>query len=250
MKKENIFRFVPNTITSLNVLSGSLSVVFAFDGNLVVAGLFILLAAVFDFFDGMSARLLNAYSDMGKELDSLADMISFGLAPAVIVHVLVRGQLPQVQVLPEASFLHLVLMFFPFIITIFSALRLAKFNIDTRQTESFIGLPTPANAILWASLPFILYFYPNSFFAGVITNIPFLLIMALVMGLLLVVELPMFSLKFKNLKFTKNKTRFFFLAGCIILLIAFKLAGIPLIIIWYILMSVGEGLACKKQKFN
>jgi len=246
MEKRNIFGFVPNTITSLNVLSGSLSVVFAFEGNLVMAGLLILVAAVFDFFDGMSARLLNAYSDMGKELDSLADMISFGLAPAVIVHVLVRGQLPQTQLLSEASFFELLLMFFPFVIAVFSALRLAKFNIDTRQTESFIGLATPANAILWASLPFVLYFYPNSVFVGIINNIPVLLALALVMSLLLVVELPMFSLKFKSFKISENKTRFIFLAGCIILLIAFKPAGIPLIIIWYIVLSVINNLVCKK----
>jgi len=238
MTKKYIFGFVPNTITSFNVLSGSLSVVFAFEGNLVLAGLLILIAAVFDFFDGMSARLLNAYSDMGKELDSLADMISFGLAPAVIVHVLLRQQMPEVTILSDASFSQLLIVFFPFIITVFSALRLAKFNVDTRQTESFIGLATPANAMVWASLPFVLHFHDNSFFAGIITNIPFLLILSSVMSLLLVAELPMFSLKFKNLKFTENRSRFVFLLGCVLLLAIFKLAGIPLIIIWYILVSV------------
>ena len=238
MVKKNIFGFVPNTITSFNVLSGSLSIVFAFEGNLVLAGLLILIASVFDFFDGMSARVLNAYSEMGKELDSLADMISFGLAPAVIVHVLVRQQMPEVAMLSEASFSQLLIIFFPFIITVFSALRLAKFNIDTRQTESFIGLATPANAMVWASLPFVLHFHGNSFFAGIITNIPFLLILSFIMSLLLVAEIPMFSLKFKNLKITENKSRFIFLLGCLLLLAVFKLAGIPLIIIWYILVSL------------
>ena len=246
MIKRDFFAFVPNTITSFNVLSGSLSVVFAFEGNLVLAGLFILLAAVFDFFDGMSARALGAYSDMGKELDSLADMISFGLAPAVIVHVLVRQQMPGVQVLSEAEFSQLVLIFFPFIITVFSALRLAKFNIDTRQTDSFIGLATPANAMLWASLPFVLHFYPDSFFANIISNNIVLLVFSLVMSLLLVVELPMFSLKFKSLKMAENKTRFIFLAGILTLLLVFKLAGIPLIILWYILLSVVNNWVCKK----
>jgi CDP-diacylglycerol--serine O-phosphatidyltransferase len=199
MTKRNKFWWLPNTITSFNALSGSLSVVFAFEGNLVLAGLLILVAAVFDFLDGMSARLLQAYSDMGKELDSLADMISFGLAPAVIAHVMVRSQYPEINLLMDANYLQLLILLFPFIITVFSALRLAKFNIDTRQTESFIGLNTPSNAMIWASFPFVLSFNADSFFAGIITNVPFLLVFSLVMSLLLVSEIPMFSLKFKSL---------------------------------------------------
>lgn len=248
MKKKNIFGFVPNTITSMNVLSGSLSVVFAFEGNLVLAGLLILVAAVFDFFDGMSARLLNAYSPMGKELDSLADMISFGLAPATIAHVLIRQQFPEVTSLMDASFAQLSLFFFPFIITIFSALRLAKFNVDTRQTESFIGLATPANAMVWASFPFIMHFHPDSFFNGIIINHYFLLGLALLMSLLLVAELPMFSLKFKSLKFAENKSRFVFLVGCLAFLAIFKLAGIPLVILWYIVLSITLNLIRVKSK--
>lgn len=243
--KNKIFSFIPNTITSFNVLSGSLSVVFAFEGNLIISGILIFVAAIFDFFDGMSARLLNAYSDMGKELDSLADMISFGLAPAVIAHVLIRQQLPNFT-LTEAPFLQLFIVFFPFIITIFSALRLAKFNVDTRQTESFIGLATPANAMVWASFPFILYFYNDSFFAQLITNQIFILVLSLIMSLLLVAELPMFSLKFKNLKLAENQSRFIFLAGCLAFIIFFKLAGIPLIILWYIILSITTNFLKKR----
>jgi len=245
MSKKNIFGFVPNTITSLNVLSGSLSIVFAFNSNLLAAGVFILAAAIFDFFDGMSARLLGAYSDMGKELDSLADMISFGLAPAVIAHLLVRRQFPSLE-LGSASFLQLVIILSPFVITIFSALRLAKFNIDTRQTESFIGLATPANAMIWATLPFVLHFYGDSFFSSLINNYWFIIALAVIMSLLLVSELPMFSLKFKSLKIKDNKTRFIFLTGCLILLIIFKISGIPLIIFWYIVLSVVEFFVCRK----
>jgi CDP-diacylglycerol--serine O-phosphatidyltransferase len=245
MSTKNIFWFVPNSITSLNVLSGSLSVVFAFEGNLVLAGILILLAAVFDFFDGMSARLLKAYSPMGKELDSLADMISFGLAPAVILHVLMR-QFIGVSALNDATATELVMVFFPFVITIFSGLRLAKFNIDTRQTESFIGLATPANAMVWASLPFILVFHPSSVFSTLITNHFVLLSLSLVMSLMLVAELPMFSLKFKSLKFDTNKSQYIFLAGCGLLLGFFQLAGIPLIILWYIVLSLIVHLFKKK----
>lgn len=237
MTAKKFFGFVPNTITSLNVLSGSLSIIFALEGNMVAAGFLILAAAVFDFFDGMSARLLGAYSDMGKELDSLADVISFGLAPATIAHVMVRKTFLPCTDLAYASAGQLFLVFFPFIITVFSALRLAKFNIDTRQTESFIGLATPANAMVWASFPIILFYQPQSFLAGIIVNTWFLLALSLVMSLLLVAELPMFSLKFKNLSWATNKVRFLFLAVNLALLVLFKIAGIPLIILWYILLS-------------
>jgi CDP-diacylglycerol--serine O-phosphatidyltransferase len=238
MAKNKLFGFVPNTITSFNVLSGCLSVVFAFEGNMVAAGILIGVAAVFDFFDGMSARLLGAYSDMGKELDSLADVISFGLAPAVIAHVLLRKTFLSGVDLEYATLAQLAIIFFPFIITIFSALRLAKFNIDTRQTESFVGLATPANALVWASFPLILFYQPQSVISGWIVNPYFIIILSLVMSLMLVAELPMFSLKFKNLSFAKNKTRFLFLVLSLILLAVFNLAGIPLIILWYILLSI------------
>lgn len=246
MSIKKYFSFVPNSITSLNVLSGSLSVVYAFEGNLVLSGILILFAAGFDFLDGASARLLNAYSPMGKELDSLADMISFGLAPAVIAHVLIRQQILPEGDLKTASFIILVQLFIPFIIAIFSALRLAKFNVDERQTESFIGLATPANALVWASFPFILASQNGSTYVQLIQNPWFISILALVMSLLLVSELPMFSLKFKNLKFANNKTRFIFLGISISLIIIFKLASIPLIIFCYILISIIEFFA-KKQ---
>lgn len=247
MAKRSTFWFIPNTITSLNALTGSLSVVFAFEGHLVLAGTLILVAAVFDFLDGLSARLLNAYSPMGKELDSLADMISFGLAPAVIAHVIIRNQYPDVHLLMDANYLQLIILLFPFVITVFSALRLAKFNVDKRQTESFIGLATPANAMIWASLPFIVKYHAGGFFSGLINNVPFILSASLVLSLLLVSEIPMFSLKFKSLKLAENKTRFIFLLGCLIFLIAFKIAGIPLIILWYILLSVGEWILSKNK---
>lgn len=242
------FSFVPNTITSFNVLSGSLSIIFAFEGHLVLSGIMILVAAVFDFLDGFSARLLGAYSAMGKELDSLADMISFGLAPAVIAHSLIKGLLyPEGDIL-DAGILIQLQLFFPFIIAVFSGLRLAKFNIDERQSESFIGLNTPANAMIWASLPFILATQSYSIGSLLIQNSWFLLALSLIMSLLLVSEIPMFSLKFKNLKFSQNKIRFIFLSICIALIIGLKLISIPLIIITYIGLSVINNLIKKADK--
>lgn len=246
MKTKSKFWFVPNTITSLNVFSGSVAVVMAFNHQLTWAGGFILLAAFFDFFDGLSARLLNAYSDMGKELDSLADVVSFGFAPAAIIHVMVKNQVMVGESFANASVLQLVITFLPFIVVVFSALRLAKFNIDTRQSDSFIGLPTPANAMVWASFPFILAFSSNPAILSLAQNIWFILFLSIALSLLLVSEVPMFSLKFKSLNYKENQSRFLFLAGCMGLTIAFKITSIPLIILWYILLSVILNLLAKK----
>ncbi|HQS50964.1 MAG TPA: CDP-diacylglycerol--serine O-phosphatidyltransferase, partial [Daejeonella sp.] len=142
-------KHIPNSVTCLNLFSGCLGIVFAFQGNLIWASYAIVIAAVFDFFDGMLARLLKAYSDIGKELDSLADMVSFGVLPSVIIYQLFALS-------PQIDFGADWLSFSAFIIAVFSALRLAKFNIDTRQSENFIGLPTPANALLIASFPLII----------------------------------------------------------------------------------------------
>ena len=177
-----IKKHVPNFITCLNLFSGALAVYFAFQANYELVLILVLLAAVFDFLDGFAARLLKAYSPMGKELDSLADVISFGLAPgAVAFSMLQASELPQ------------WLAFAGFIIPVFSALRLAKFNIDERQSSSFIGMPTPANAIFWIGLGY-------SYHENLAQQPYFVLGFIALMSLLLVSELPMFSLKFKNLK--------------------------------------------------
>jgi len=217
-------KHIPNAITCLNLLSGCIGLVYAFDNQLITAGYFILISALFDFFDGMLARLLKAYSEIGKELDSLADMVSFGVLPSVIVYQLFRIASPE----------QAYLSFFAFLIAIFSALRLAKFNIDTRQTENFIGLPTPANALFILSLPHIV---SSGTFAEYILNPVILAIVTLVMSLLLVAELPLFSLKFKNLKFSDNLFRFVLLGLSVIFLIILKFAAIPLIIVSYLILS-------------
>lgn len=202
----------------------------AFEAKYEYALGFIILSAIFDFFDGMLARLLNAPSAIGKELDSLADDISFGVAPALLIFTFLRE---DSLILP--AFLNPLRDLIPytaFLIAVFSALRLAKFNIDERQSSSFIGLPTPANALFWASL-----------IAGshnlLLAEVNALWIMALIFffSWLLVAEIPMFSLKFKNLSWKDNKTTFVFLLTSIPLLFLLKVTGIAAVITWYIVLS-------------
>ncbi|MDO8991562.1 MAG: CDP-diacylglycerol--serine O-phosphatidyltransferase [Daejeonella sp.] len=223
-------KHIPNSVTCLNLFSGCLGIVFAFQGNLIWASYAIVIAAVFDFFDGMLARLLKAYSDIGKELDSLADMVSFGVLPSVIIYQLFALS-------PQIDFGVTWLSFSAFIIAVFSALRLAKFNIDTRQSENFIGLPTPANALLIASFPLIIG-DSSTYFAGLILNQWFLVIFSIIMSLLLVAEVPLISLKFKSLKFKENLLRYILIISSVLLLLFLKFEAVPVIIIIYFLVSL------------
>lgn len=225
-----ITRHIPNMVTCCNLFSGCIAAVMAFQSNYEAAILFIILGAVFDFFDGMLARLLNVSGPLGKELDSLADDITFGFAPSAIVFSLFK----EVQY-PE--FMGGITEYFPytaFIIAAFSALRLGKFNIDPRQSSSFIGLPTPANALFWGSL----VVGAHSFLVSESFNAIYLFILVILMSYLLVAELPMFSLKFKNLSWRDNKVSYIFLLVCIPLLIVFRISGFAAIILWYILWSL------------
>lgn len=226
-----IKRHIPNTITCMNLFSGCVACVMAFKGELLLASLFIYLGAVFDFFDGMVARLLKVSSPIGKELDSLADCITFGMAPGLIMFsfLLTYCEAPCVYV-PYVAFL----------IPVFSALRLAKFNIDERQTSSFIGLPTPANAVFLASSAalFDIEGYNVEALKPFMQNVYVVIAVILVMCYLLVCELPMFSLKFKSLKWVDNKSQFILIGSSVILLAVFRLAAIPMIILLFIFMSV------------
>ena len=223
-------RHLPNFITCLNLFSGCVGIVYAFKGELIIAGYAIFLAAVFDFFDGFIARLIKAYSDIGKELDSLADVVSFGVLPSVIIYQLFL-QSPQVGTV--SPYLNMS----AFLIAIFSALRLAKFNVDVRQAENFIGLPTPANAALIASLPMILA-QDNWFFTSYILNPFFLFIFTLGMSILLVTEIPLISLKFKTLNWNDNLFRYILVISALVLVIIFKFAAVPIIVFIYILLSL------------
>lgn len=228
-------RHIPNTVTCLNLFSGCIACVMAFEAKnsetyFLWAACFIVLSAVFDFFDGMLARTLHAYSPIGKELDSLADAISFGLAPALIVFSLFKG----VYYPDFIAGLKDYIPYLAFLIAVFSALRLAKFNIDERQTSSFIGLPTPANALFWASLTAGFY----NFLTSPMFNAIYLILLVVLFSGLMVMEIPMFSLKFKNLSWKDNKIQYVFLAVCILLLICLKTGGLAACIAWYIILSL------------
>ena len=228
-----ITRHIPNALTCMNLFSGCIACVMAFHANFEMAMLFIVIGAVFDFFDGLAARLLHAYSNIGKDLDSLADDVSFGVAPALIVFSLFK----EINYPDYLSFLANWLPYAAFLIAVFSALRLAKFNNDTRQTTSFIGLPVPANALFWASL--IAGCKPIASYHPLLT-----LALVCLFSWLLVSEIPMFSLKFKNLSWKDNKIAFTFIIISAILLITLKIAGFAAVIVWYILLSI---LTQKKQ---
>jgi len=205
---------------------------FVLEGQIFYGAYFVLIAAFFDFFDGFAARMLKVSSDIGKELDSLADLVTFGVLPAFIIFRMMMD-------IDSASYLP----FMAFIIGVLSAVRLAKFNVDTRQTERFIGLPTPANALFLSALPFLgLQF---EWVAALIGNIYFLAALSLVMALLLVMEVPLIALKFKNFGLQDNIFRYLVLMIALVSIIWLGMAGIPLVIISYIVLSIIEFAAQK-----
>ena len=232
---------IPNLITCMNVISGTLAIFLAMYGLLTAAAILILVGMVFDFFDGMTARLLHVKSEIGKELDSLADMVSFGVAPAILAYFLI------VRELPGGDFLHFatwtlgqqITAVMPVVIAPFSAYRLAKFNLDVRQATSFIGMPTPANALFWVCLVFGSYYTPELYMTlfgkpGVLAS------SALILSILLISELPMFSLKISGFGWRENKIRYCY---CLIISAGIWGKGILIFIIpLYILFSVVEAL--------
>ena len=229
---------IPNFITCLNLFSGCFAIVMAFRGNLILSAWFIGLAAIFDFLDVMIARVLRVKSDLGVQLDSLADIISFGLAPAVIIFQMIENS----NNLPLIYFIDInILSFSAFLIPVFSAVRLAKFNIDERQTDSFTGLPTPASALFLASLPLVVYqsekmSYP--FIINILENAWVLAAISIAFSVLMVSSIKLFSLKFKNFSWTENRLRYVFLIIAVALFLILKFIAIPLIIVLYILISL------------
>jgi CDP-diacylglycerol---serine O-phosphatidyltransferase len=227
--RRRVRKHIPNFITCANLFSGCVGIVFAFQGELIFAAYALFLAAIFDFFDGFASRVLKSFSGIGKDLDSLADMVSFGVLPSVILYQLFL-QAPQID--KVSTYLN----FSAFLIPVFSALRLAKFNTDTRQAEIFIGLPTPANAILIASFPLILQQYPS--LSRYILNPYGLTVFIIVMCTLLVIEMPLMSLKFKNRDFNRNIYRYLLLLFSAILILFFKFVAVPVVIFIYITLSI------------
>lgn len=220
----NIIRHIPNTITCMNLLCGCIAISLSMQGHPETAAYFIFVAALFDFLDGMSARLLQAYSELGKQLDSLADVVSFGVAPGTIVYSMLVSNLGDNN-----------LAYVAFLIPVFSALRLAKFNIDTNQKEDFIGLPTPAMGIFVASLP-LAYEQVRS---------PYLFALIILLSGMMVSPLPLFSLKFKSLQWSANLYRYILLILAAVLFSLFNFAAIPAIVFLYVLLSVIRLLVSK-----
>lgn len=224
----NIKSHVPNIITLLNLFSGCIAVVFAFHKQFEMAFFFVSLGIFLDFFDGFFARMFHVSSALGLQLDSLADMVTSGLVPGLIMFQMMSAS-------------NLVPVWFPylgFIITLGSCYRLANFNIDTRQTDSFIGLPTPANALVILSLPLVLQNTESLIMVEVLTNQWVLLVVSLFSAYILNAEIPLFSLKIKQFTFAKYKLQVFFLGISVLLLVFFEFLGIPLLIFTYILLSV------------
>lgn len=278
----SIKKHIPNAITCCNLLCGCLAIVQAFEGNLVYAAYLVGLAAIFDFFDGFAARLLKVASPIGKDLDSLADMVTFGVVPGIVMYKLivflglVEINFDPLHTISENSFYYIFCKYIWVLIPIFSAIRLAKFNNDTRQTSSFIGLPTPANAIFICSVPLILYhvfdvsfteFIEESYFAKVgvdydskylsgrlyaelgtvLRSYWFYFSASILLSYLLIAEIPLFALKFRNFSWRGNRIKYVFLLLSLVLLITLQFVGIPLIIILYVLISVITNFYMKRK---
>jgi CDP-diacylglycerol--serine O-phosphatidyltransferase len=238
---ETMKKHIPNTITMMNLFSGCIAIAMAFSGNFLAVVVWVVIAAVFDFFDGFAARMLGVSSKIGVELDSLADLTSFGVAPAAATFVLLRDfsaypsfLLPVSSILPYTAFL----------LPVFSALRLAKFNLDDRQTTSFLGLPTPADALFWIS-----YCYGVQYLSPINAKICYSTLgFIVIFSLLMVSEIPMFSLKIKKLQFSGNEKQ----ALLIIVMIAFVaiwgIAGVAWGILFYILLSISENSFGKTKR--
>ena len=248
-------KYIPNALTLLNLFCGCVAVIFTVNNNFVAASLFVFLGIFFDFFDGFAARKLHVQSALGVQLDSLADMVTSGLVPGIVMYKLLEMtlDLPTLvsfdndwnSTMKFYGFKVPLLPFLGFFITLASAYRLAKFNIDEDQQTYFKGLPTPANTLLIVSLPLILEFQNSDLINSIIVNKWFLIVLTAISCFMLNSTVKLFALKFKDWSFKANATRYIFMILCVILLIVLKFAAIPLIILLYISMSVLDNVASK-----
>ncbi|PHK19349.1 phosphatidylserine synthase [Nostoc linckia z15] len=237
----SVKKHVPNFITLLNLASGLIALVYAFDTNLLMAFFWVCMGIFFDFWDGFFARIYKVQSPIGVQLDSLADMVTSGVVPGVVMFQLLANiaELHDDYNLSSDSFYLGILPYAGFIITLASCYRLAKFNVDPRQTDSFIGLPTPANALFIMSLPVILNETDGTGFIFELLSNPFVLVgISLLSAFMLNAEIPLFSLKVKYFNWEKNKIQFSFLIAAVLMLFALQYLAIPLIILLYVLLSV------------
>jgi CDP-diacylglycerol---serine O-phosphatidyltransferase len=229
-------KHIPNTITLINVFAGCIAIVATIQGNLNYVPYLLIICFAADYLDGLAARALNAKSELGKQLDSLADMVSFGTLPAIIIYVLMKQALYGSTTTGTFFGMELV----AFLIAMFAALRLGKFNIDTRQTDSFIGLPTPATTLFVLG---ILLINQNSEIATLVNlsnNYYFLATITIGLSILMIVELPLLSLKMSSLSFSKYKWQWALAIGSVLLLIIFKINSLPMVIVYYLLVSIAH----------
>lgn len=244
-----IKRHLPNILTLLNLLSGTIAVFFAVKEQLVVAALFVFLGIFFDFFDGFAARLLKVQGELGKQLDSLADVVTSGVVPGVVMFQLILASVSETEwtikghdiaVLPLKEYLSVTYLtsLIGLLITLAAAYRLAKFNIDERQTSSFIGLPTPAAALVVLSLPLIQQFSSSELAITLIENTWFLIALTMVLCYFMNAEIPLFSLKFKDYSWKNNKVKYIFILCTLLLVVFLKFISIPLVIVLYVLLSL------------
>ncbi len=222
----DLTRHIPNTLTIFNLACGVFGIVAAFRGDLQTAAIMIWAGALFDFLDGSAARLLNKFSSIGKDLDSLADLITFCMLPGAILFELAGQNSPNSM-----------LSYTGFLLVIFGALRLAKFNNDTRQSETFYGLPVPASAIFVSGLPFALSGGPV-WFSDAVSSLYAIATIAIILSFMMVSDIKLMSLKFKNFSLANNWPRYVLLVGALILLILFKAVALPVVIILYVVLSV------------
>jgi CDP-diacylglycerol--serine O-phosphatidyltransferase len=240
-------KHIPNFITLLNLASGVIAILFATQNQLEYAAYFVFLGIIFDFFDGFFARILNVKSALGLQLDSLADMVTSGVVPGIVLFQLLLNSISNNNMTYYLSHISEI-GFVPFLgilITLGAGYRLANFNIDTRQTDSFIGLPTPALTLFVVSLPLIGIYGNYEWAMSLVKDTYFLVIVSILGSILMNVNLPLFSLKFKNFSLKENSLKFIFMAISIILLIGLKVIAIPLIILLYILLSIGSNFWSK-----
>ena len=237
---KRILAQIPNPITSLNLVSGFAATMFAIDGHLVWAAIFICFAAVLDFMDGFAARLLKAYSEIGKELDSLADVVSFGVAPGAILFTLIElslfGKNQPIQEI-GGTWMQWLALSAAFLIPVFGAIRLARFNVNSSGENFFRGLPIPANGIFWAAMGLMLQFPKYTGVLQLVYSTRTLVLLGIFMSGMMVITMPMFSLKAKSMKFADNWYRYLFLFLALVLLAIFNIYGIVLVIFSYILVN-------------
>jgi CDP-diacylglycerol--serine O-phosphatidyltransferase len=233
-------KHIPNLITVLNISAGFIALIFAMDGNIITASWLILAAMVFDFLDGFTARMLKAYSDMGRELDSLGDLVSFGVAPALLIIKLIAPVIDGIEAETEGFWLSLakISVFIPVLMPVCAALRLAKFNTDPTQSKSFKGLPTPANAIGVISLVIVSEYTSLPVLKSLSGSLPALVAYSLILSLLMVTRIPLLSLKFSNLKFKGNEGRYILISLILMSFIILGLNSAILIIPVYIMVSL------------